>query len=114
MAWCKENPNDPLSAYFIKNWKESTVRKRVEKKRWSEIGKAVEHYELRLDRSQVKRLHRHLSCGDIMAFQNRKARIVMIGYDRKMGAIMEIKFEDGSEITLTDSESLAVIIGESK
>jgi hypothetical protein len=31
-----------------------------------------------------------------------------------MGATMEIKFEDGSEITLTDSESLAVIIGESK
>jgi hypothetical protein len=49
LNYCKLHPDDALSSYFVKCYKESSARKKAKWKKWSLIGKALEHYESRGD-----------------------------------------------------------------
>jgi hypothetical protein len=47
VRWAKLHPDDVLSQYFLKEYKESTMMKRAENKKWKLIAKEL------IDRSQV-------------------------------------------------------------
>jgi hypothetical protein len=47
LNWARENPDDPLSAYLIENYKESSRIELAEKRKWQLIHSALKNYESR-------------------------------------------------------------------
>jgi hypothetical protein len=96
LNWCKLHPDDSLSQYYMKSFKKAEAMRGAEKKRWSEIAAEL------IDRSQVSKVRRQPTCGDIVTVGNRKGIIIQIEYNRNDGGMMVVKFEDDSKITLPE------------